>query len=128
MESLRKECEAAKKKAKSTLEKYFAESDRLKAIIDEMQGMLYKLLGVFETWLKADTRNVRWNSLTPLPIFTCGGITLKIICQIYAPILRIHSQGDYTATPTNENEASSTLRRRKLKTQLYIYGKAYRPH
>lgn len=38
MESLRKECEAAKKKTKATLEKYFAESDRLKAIIDEMQG------------------------------------------------------------------------------------------
>lgn len=38
MESLRKECEAAKKKAKATLEKYFAESDRLKAIIDEMHG------------------------------------------------------------------------------------------
>lgn len=48
MESLRKECEAAKKKAKNTLEKYFAESDRLKAIIDEMQGMLCKLQ-VFET-------------------------------------------------------------------------------
>ena len=66
MESLRKECEAAKKKAKNTLEKYFAESDRLKAIIDEMQGMLCKLQ-VFETWRKADTRKVSWNFLTPLP-------------------------------------------------------------
>lgn len=43
MESLRKECEAAKKKTKATLEKYFAESDRLKAIIDEMQGMCVDL-------------------------------------------------------------------------------------
>lgn len=43
MESLRKECDAAKKKAKATLEKYFAESDRLKAIIDEMHGMCVHL-------------------------------------------------------------------------------------
>ena len=57
MESLRKECEAAKKKAKSTLEKYFAESDRLKAIIDEMQGNVCSIsyFGVFAT---GDTRNV----------------------------------------------------------------------
>ena len=40
IESLRKECEAAKDKAKKTLEKYFSESDRLKAIIDEQQGIL----------------------------------------------------------------------------------------
>lgn len=39
IESLRKECEAAKNKAKKTLEKYFSESDRLKAIIDEQQGI-----------------------------------------------------------------------------------------
>lgn len=49
IESLRKECEAAKKKAKNTLEKYFSESDRLKAIIDEMQGMWCKLQWVLET-------------------------------------------------------------------------------
>ena len=40
IESLRKECEEAKDKAKKTLEKYFSESDRLKAIIDEQQGTL----------------------------------------------------------------------------------------
>ncbi|CAH3159397.1 unnamed protein product [Pocillopora meandrina] len=37
VENLRKECEAAKKKAQDNLQKYFKESDRLKAIIDEMQ-------------------------------------------------------------------------------------------
>lgn len=41
---MRKECEAAKKKTKDTLERYFSESDRLKAIIDEMHGTLSKLL------------------------------------------------------------------------------------
>ena len=40
MESLRKECELATKKCKDAQEKYFSESDRLKAIIDEMQGMV----------------------------------------------------------------------------------------
>jgi len=40
MESLKKECELAKKKCKDAQEKYFSESDRLKAIIDEMQGMV----------------------------------------------------------------------------------------
>jgi len=39
MESLKRECELAKKKCKDAQEKYFSESDRLKAIIDEMQGM-----------------------------------------------------------------------------------------
>ncbi|XP_068683876.1 centromere-associated protein E-like isoform X2 [Montipora foliosa] len=37
IESLRQECELAKKKCKDAQEKYFSESDRLKAIIDEMQ-------------------------------------------------------------------------------------------
>ena len=46
MESLRQECEAAKKKTKATLEKYFAESDRLKGIIDEMHGMCADLTKV----------------------------------------------------------------------------------
>jgi len=40
IETLRKECEAAKQKAKKTLEKYLSESYRLKAIIDEQQGIL----------------------------------------------------------------------------------------
>lgn len=48
MESLRKECEAAKMKTKKTLEKYFSESDRLKTIIDEQQGKL-TFTGVVET-------------------------------------------------------------------------------
>lgn len=42
LESLRRECEVAKKKCKDAQEKYFSESDRLKAIIDEMQGKLHK--------------------------------------------------------------------------------------
>ncbi|XP_067024413.1 uncharacterized protein [Acropora muricata] len=37
MESLKTECDVAKKKCKDAQEKYFSESDRLKAIIDEMQ-------------------------------------------------------------------------------------------
>ena len=41
LESLRRECEVAKKKCKDAQEKYFSESDRLKAIIDEMQGKLH---------------------------------------------------------------------------------------
>lgn len=40
MESLKKECELAKKKCIDAQEKYFSESDRLKAIIDDMQGMV----------------------------------------------------------------------------------------
>ena len=39
MESLRKECEAAKKKAQKTLEKYSLECNRLKVIIGEQQGI-----------------------------------------------------------------------------------------
>ena len=39
IETLRKECEVAKKKCKEAQEKYFSESDRLKAIIDEQEGM-----------------------------------------------------------------------------------------
>ena len=39
IETLRKECEMAKKKCKEAQEKYFSESDRLKAIIDEQEGM-----------------------------------------------------------------------------------------
>ena len=50
MESLRKECDAAKKKAKDTLEKYFSESDRLKAIIDEQQGILTVTVVVEARW------------------------------------------------------------------------------
>ena len=38
VESLRKECEAAKKKAQDYFDKYLSESRRLRAIIDEMQG------------------------------------------------------------------------------------------
>ena len=41
VENLRKECEAAKEKAQENLQKYFNESDRLKAIIDEMQGRFF---------------------------------------------------------------------------------------
>ena len=37
MESLKKECERAKKKCKDAQEKYFSESDRLKAIIELCQ-------------------------------------------------------------------------------------------
>ena len=40
VESLRKECEAAKKKAEDYFDKYLSESRRLRAIIDEMQGKL----------------------------------------------------------------------------------------
>ena len=40
MDTLRKECEVAKTKCKDAQEKYFSESDRLKAIIDEMQGKI----------------------------------------------------------------------------------------
>jgi len=40
METLRKECEVAKTKCKQAQENYFSESDRLKAIIDEMQGTI----------------------------------------------------------------------------------------
>ena len=40
METLKKECEVWKKKCKDAQEKYFSESDRLKAIIDEQQGMV----------------------------------------------------------------------------------------
>ena len=43
VESLKKECEAAKRKAKDTQEKYFSVSDRLNAIIDEMHGMWFKV-------------------------------------------------------------------------------------
>ena len=39
IETLRKECEMAKKKCEEAQEKYFSESDRLKAIIDEQEGM-----------------------------------------------------------------------------------------
>ena len=39
MESLKEECDLAKKKCKEAQEKYFSESRRLKGIIDEMQGM-----------------------------------------------------------------------------------------
>ena len=45
LESLRKECEGAKKKCKDAQEKYFCESDRLKAIIDEMQGIKMSFIG-----------------------------------------------------------------------------------
>ena len=56
MESLKKECEMAKKKCKEAQEKYFSESDRLKAIIDEMQGM--SLLALFvDTFPKLGNRN-----------------------------------------------------------------------
>ena len=44
VESLKKECEAAKKKAKDTQEKYFSVSNRLNAIIDEMHSMSFKVL------------------------------------------------------------------------------------
>ena len=40
METLRKECEVAKTKCKQAQEKYFSESDRLKAIIGELQGTI----------------------------------------------------------------------------------------
>ena len=43
MDTLRKECEVAKTKCKDAQEKYFSESDRLKAIIDEMQGKIWAL-------------------------------------------------------------------------------------
>ena len=39
IETLRKECEVATKKCKEAQEKYFSESDRLKSIIDEQEGM-----------------------------------------------------------------------------------------
>ena len=41
MESLKKECEISDKKCREAQEKYFSESDRLKGIIDEMQGMTF---------------------------------------------------------------------------------------
>lgn len=53
IESLRKECEAAKEKTKKTLEKYFSESDRLKAIIDEQQGILHS-----QAWWRRGGLNV----------------------------------------------------------------------
>ena len=48
MESLKTECDVAKKKCKDAQEKYFSESDRLKAIIDEMQGMALSLVAHFK--------------------------------------------------------------------------------
>ena len=41
VENLREECEAAKKKAEDNLQRYFKESDCLKAVIDEMQGRFF---------------------------------------------------------------------------------------
>ena len=66
VENLRKECEAAKKKAQENLQKYFKESDRLKAIIDEMQGrfffsycqVLSFLVVVQPWWFSLDDRAV----------------------------------------------------------------------
>ncbi|PFX13644.1 hypothetical protein AWC38_SpisGene22259 [Stylophora pistillata] len=58
VENLRKECEAAKKKAEDNLQRYFKESDRLKAIIDEMQDEeeehLRKIEELEETEAKKD--------------------------------------------------------------------------
>lgn len=58
VENLRKECEAAKKKAEDNLQRYFKESDRLKAIIDEMQDEeeehLRKIEELEETAAKKD--------------------------------------------------------------------------
>ena len=51
MESLKTECDVAKKKCKDAQEKYFSESDRLKAIIDEMQGMAVILVAHFKVKL-----------------------------------------------------------------------------
>ena len=48
MESLKTECDMAKKQCKDAQEKYFSESDRLKAIIDEMQGMALSLVAQFK--------------------------------------------------------------------------------
>ncbi|PFX13278.1 Fibrillin-1 [Stylophora pistillata] len=42
IESLRKECDAAKKKAKDTSDKYLAECNRLKAIVNEQQAIIHK--------------------------------------------------------------------------------------
>ena len=53
IETLRKECEVATKKCKEAQEKYFAESDRLKAIIDEQEGMFG-----FPKWAVGFTRLV----------------------------------------------------------------------
>ena len=40
IESLRNKCDAAKKKAKDTVDKYLTECNRLKTIIDEQQGTI----------------------------------------------------------------------------------------
>ncbi|XP_022809471.1 uncharacterized protein LOC111346449, partial [Stylophora pistillata] len=42
IESLRKECDAAKKKGKDTIDKYLAECNRLKAIVNEQQVIIHK--------------------------------------------------------------------------------------
>ena len=48
MEALRKECDAVKKKAKDTIDKYLTECNRLKAIVDEQQGTVILLENIFK--------------------------------------------------------------------------------
>ena len=48
MEALRKECDAVKKKAKDTIDKYLTECNRLKAIADEQQGTVIVLEYIFK--------------------------------------------------------------------------------
>ena len=48
IEALRKECDAVKKKAKDTIDKYLTECNRLKAIVDEQQGTVIVLEYIFK--------------------------------------------------------------------------------
>ena len=85
VENLRKECEAAKKKAQENLQKYFKESDRLKAIIDEMQGrfffsycqVLSFLVVVQPWWFSLDDR--AWSAKTGSLAHT--DVSLLSYCQ-----------------------------------------------
>ena len=54
MESLKKECDLAKKKCKEAQEKYFSESRRLKGIIDEMEGTALSLVAEFKVLVILD--------------------------------------------------------------------------
>ena len=52
MQSLKNECAIAKKKCKDAEEKYFSESDRLKGIIDEMQGIRMSMKQFLKTFIE----------------------------------------------------------------------------
>ena len=111
IETLRKECEVATKKCKEAQEKYFSESDRLKAIIDEQEGMfgcpkwavgftrLVSLAAVFclvtQRWgaLRDDTRTAAEETITrPFqedmsPLKSLHGSLFSLLLTFYGTIL-----------------------------------------